>query len=114
MKATHKNTEQDTISDLKPLFTRSIPIHDLNSDAVELIQPIQVEIECYEEEVISKVPELDLWASELTESEAILSIKNEIFELWEELSEEKDNKLGKLPKMWKRILSQKISTHVQV
>jgi len=89
---------------LAPVFVRSIPISDLNRDDVEIVAPIQVEIEHYPDEVISKIPELDLWASETTESEALLAIKESVYELWEELHEEDDASLGELPQMWKRIL----------
>src|SRR4051794_18407009 len=89
----------------RPLIVRSIPIHDLNSEELELVQPIQVEIEIYREETIAKVSELNLWASMNSESEALLQIKKEICELWEDLSNSSDSALGKLPSMWKRILT---------
>jgi hypothetical protein len=96
----------------EPLLTRSVPIHDLNTDAIDLAEPIQIEIEHYADEVISKVPELDLWASEPTESEVLLSIKKAICDLWEELRDEPESKLGPLPRMWKRILGKKIKARV--
>jgi len=96
----------------EPAFVRSVPIHDLNTAALDLAEPIQVEIEHYADEVISKVPELDLWASEPTESEALLSIKKAISDLWEELRDEPESKLGALPRMWKRILGKKVRTRV--
>jgi len=96
----------------EPAFVRSVPIHDLNTDALDLAEPIQVEIEHYAEEVVSKVPELDLWASEPTESEALLSIKKAISDLWQELRDEPESKLGALPRMWKRILGKKIKASV--
>jgi hypothetical protein len=96
----------------EPVFVRSVPIHGLNTDAFDLAGPIQVEIEHYPDEVISKVPELDLWASEPTESEALLSIKKAICDLWEELRDEPDSELGAMPRMWKRILGKKIKARV--
>lgn len=98
----------------EPAFVRSVPIHDLNTEDFSLAEPIQIEIEHYADEVISKIPELDLWASEPTESEALLSIKKAIRNLWEELRDESENQLGALPRMWKRILGKKIRTRVPV
>lgn len=121
-KAAKKKTEtQPAISKnaggslcLEPILSRSIPINDLNSAEFLLIGPIQIEIEIYPEEIIAKVPELDLWASSSTESEALLDIKSAIIELWDELENENDSKLGKLPRMWKRILKRKIISHVSI
>ncbi|MBM3333775.1 hypothetical protein FJY63_03855 [Candidatus Sumerlaeota bacterium] len=96
----------------EPVFVRSVPIHDLNTDAIDLAEPIQIEIEHYAQEVISKVLELDLWASESTESEALLAIKKAIHDLWQELKDEPESELGALPRMWKRILGKKIRTRV--
>jgi hypothetical protein len=95
-----------------PSYTRSVPLNDLGADGTDLAEPIQVEIEFYEDEVVVKVPELDLWASEATESEALLSMKNAIYDLWQELADEGERRLGKLPRTWKRILQKKIRTHV--
>ncbi len=92
-----------------PRYVRSIPIHDLGSEALELVGPLQVEVECYDEEIISKIPELGVWASAPTEGEAIMAIKNRVIDLFEELSGLDDAVLGKLPRMWKRILSKRIT-----
>lgn len=94
----------------RPKFTRSIFIHDLNTEVIELLMPLQAEIEAYAEEVIAKIPELDVWATSDTESEAILLLKKEIRDLWTDLNEADEASLGKLPRMWKRILS----GHIQV
>ncbi len=95
-----------------PIFTRSISIQDLGTDQFELTDSIQVEIESYPDEIISKVPELDLWVSEPTQSLAIAAVKHEILDFWEELNCIEDSELGKLPRMWKRILNKKIRTRV--
>ncbi|MCX7011947.1 MAG: hypothetical protein NTW86_05165 [Candidatus Sumerlaeota bacterium] len=91
-----------------PLHNKSVSISDLNSDSFDMIEPLQVDIEHYPGEVVSKVSELDLWASEATESEALLAIKSAICDLWEDLQEEDEARLGQLPRMWKRILNRKI------
>ncbi|MCX7044924.1 MAG: hypothetical protein NTX50_05470 [Candidatus Sumerlaeota bacterium] len=91
-----------------PIFVRSIPIHDLNRPDLEVISPIQVEIELYTDEVVCRIPELDIWTSEENESEALLAIKEAVYDLWEELQHEDDDSLGRLPRMWKRILNHKI------
>lgn len=96
-----------------PILVRSIPINDLNDAAVEVTGSLQVEVEVYDIETIAKIPELNLWASADSESEAILEIKRSLLELWEELEREPDTKLGRLPKMWKRILAKKLKRRVE-
>lgn len=101
-------TQESPRDEAVPLYVRSIPIHDLGSETLDLVAPLQVEVECYDDEVISKVAELDLWASASTEGQAIMAIKNSIIELFEELSGIDNSELGKLPRMWKRILTKMI------
>lgn len=96
-----------------PILARSIPINDLNDPAVEVSGSLQVELEVYNIETIAKIPELNLWASADSESEAILEIKRSLLELWGELECEPDSKLGRLPRMWKRILSKKLKRRVE-
>ena len=45
----------------------------------------------------------------ITDSEAILNLKNSILDLYDELTETDPDILGKLPKMWLRILGKIIS-----
>lgn len=97
-----------------PWHTRSIPINDLNSDVYQLGGPLQAEIEIYAEEVIARIPELNLWASSSTESEAILKLKKATCELAEELEELEYADLGRQVSMWKRILSKLLSKSVSI
>jgi hypothetical protein len=110
----HKQSSTRGYDAPAPLYTRSVPIHDLNSETLSLKEPIQVEIEVYGEETLAKVVELELWASENTESEALVSIKSAICELWNELREMNDQPMGRLPRMWKRILDRKIQKDATV
>lgn len=109
-KALGLKAEED---DDHPLLHSSIQIQDLNDDDVELLDSLQVEIDVYPQETIAEIPELNLWASASTDSEALLKIKKEIVTLWRELMDEDESKLGKLPRMWKRILNKKICARVK-
>lgn len=85
-------------------------LYDLGHDKYILNNPIEVVIEKYEEETIARFPELELFFSSSTESEAIIGLKQEIIDLFVELASSKEKELGLLPKMWRRILKTLIIT----
>lgn len=82
---------------------------DLGTKKYKLRKPINIVIEVYEDEVIAKLPELEIFGSGNTEAEAILGFKEEIIDLYIELVNSSEKELGRLPKMWRRILKQLIS-----
>jgi len=77
----------------------SASIHELGDEQYQLIVPLQIVVEEYEEETVARIPELNLYASADTDSEAINELKQEIIGLFEELSCSK-RKLGPLPASW--------------
>lgn len=73
-------------------------------ETLELIRPIPVVIEEYVDEVIATFPEIEAVGAGLCESEAIINLKKEIRKIFFELEGVNDNKLGRLPQGWKRVL----------
>jgi len=73
-------------------------------ETLELIRPIPVVIEEYDDEVIAKFPEIEAVGAGSCESEAIINLKKEIRKIFFELEGVSDNKLGRLPLGWKRVL----------
>jgi len=78
-------------------------IHELGDIQYELTMPIQVVIEEDEEETVARIPELNLYASADTDSEAINELKQEVIDLYKEL-ESSDRRLGLLPRSWLQTL----------
>jgi hypothetical protein len=82
----------------------NVCLRDLGSEKYRLKEKIEIIIEEYHEETIAKWPELELFGYGISPSEAIMNLKNEIIDLYEDLSSTKKEELGKLPKMWLSIL----------
>jgi predicted RNase H-like HicB family nuclease len=80
-------------------------IRDLSSSEISLKRPMNIILEKYDGEYIAKVPELEVFGSASTESEAIMNLKQEIVDLYEDLEQAKDKDLGLLPLTWKRVLT---------
>jgi hypothetical protein len=76
-----KNNE--SLEHPKKIF--STTIYDLNSPKYELAIPIQVTIEEYEDETIARIPELNIFTSSETDTEAIFLLKDEILALYKDL-----------------------------
>jgi len=74
-------------------------------ETLEVIRPIPVVIEEYDDEVIATFPEIEAFGVGLCEAEAIIDLKSEIRKIFFELEELGDKELGKLPLSWKRVLS---------
>lgn len=77
---------------------------DLAGEGLELLQPVPVVIEEYEEEVVASWPEVETYGSGDTISEAITELKGEIASLYRDLVSSTDEQLGRLPRGWKRVL----------
>jgi len=73
-------------------------------ETLEVIRPIPVVIEEYDDEVIATFPEIETFGAGLCEAEAIINLKKEIRKIFFELEGFSDNELGKLPLSWKRVL----------
>lgn len=78
-------------------------IYELGNTQYELTRPIQIVLEEDEEETVARIPELNLYASADTDSEAINELKQEVINLYEEL-ESSHRKLGPLPQSWLQTL----------
>lgn len=81
-----------------------VTIHDLNSDSLILRQPICVNVEEYDDETIARFPEVEVYASADTESEAIVLLKQEIVGLYEDLLGHAGKTLGRDPTRWLKLL----------
>jgi hypothetical protein len=86
----------------KPI-TKQTELFEID-EALEVIRPIPVVIEEYDDEVIATFPEIEAFGAGLCEAEAIINLKNEIRKIFLELEGVSDDKLGKLPLSWKRVL----------
>lgn len=83
-------------------------ITDLGDEGYRLLAGITLVLEEYRDEVVARWPEVELYASGTTESEAVAGIKRQIIELFEELRTMDSRTLGKLPLSWKRILRRNV------
>lgn len=66
---------------------------------------LAVKIKTDRNDIIGEIPELGIYAFGNDRTEVIREIEKDIIELYEELSELDNNKLGTLPKKWKRFLA---------
>jgi hypothetical protein len=82
----------------RPLKIYNATIYDLDNPDYDLAIPVQIVIEEYSDETVARIPELNIFTSSDTDTEAILLLKNEIIDLYKELSE-CDNP-GPLPQSW--------------
>lgn len=78
-------------------------IYELANSQYELTVPLQIVLEENQEETVARIPELNLYASADTDSEAINELKQEIIQLYEDL-QSSDRKLGPLPESWLQTL----------
>lgn len=86
----------------KPI-TKQTELFEIDG-ALELIRPIPVVIEEYEDEVVATFPEIEAFGVGLCEADAIVNLKGEITKIFFELEGISDDKLGRLPLSWKRAL----------
>jgi hypothetical protein len=78
-------------------------IYDLGDNKYELSTPLQIVLEEGDEETVARIPELNLYASADTDSEAIQELKQEIIQLYDDLLGS-ERKLGPLPASWLQTL----------
>jgi hypothetical protein len=87
-------------------FVKNTTIYDIDSEKYSLKIPLGILLEIYKDEVVAKFPEIEVWGSGAIEGEAINDLKLQLVTVYEELLQfEKENRLGKLPKMWLRALT---------
>lgn len=84
-------------------------LHDLGTDEMTIVQPVQIVIERYDDEVTASWPEIEAFGSGSSASEAILALKKDITALYEDLTATPDERLGILPLSWKRTLRRVIA-----
>ena len=96
----------EDVADPRPIKANA-HIYDLGDDAYHFNGPIMITIEEYldDEVVIARFPELGLFGEGVTESEAILNLKYEILDLYDELIESDPKELGEMPLSWLRVLN---------
>ena len=82
-------------------------IYELGNSHYQLTIPIQIVIEENQDETVARIPELNLYASADTDSEAINDLKCEVINLYEDLISS-DIILGPLPKSWLETLKKLI------
>ena len=100
----HLQGRLDELNELKEKpITKQTELFEID-EALEVIRPIPVVIEEYDDEVIATFPEIEAFGAGLCEAEAIINLKNEIRKIFFELEGVSDDKLGKLPLSWKRVL----------
>ena len=87
----------------------------VNDTDVILKRPLFFLIEEYEgdDEVVARIPELQAAGFGSTEIQAINELKTLLGELYQDLIETPDEKLGKLPSQWKRILQEVTGTNAR-
>ena len=83
-------------------------MYELGDGPYELNIPIQIVLEEDETETVARIPELNIYASADTDTEAINALKHELIRLYEDL-ENSDRKLGPLPRSWLTILRRLIA-----
>lgn len=99
-----KVDEHLTLIKDRPLI-RDATLRDLNSRKYFLKENLEILIEEYPDEIITQWPEVEIFGHGATQPEAMLDLKNEIIDLYEDLLKTKKRELGRLPKMWLRILN---------
>jgi predicted RNase H-like HicB family nuclease len=84
----------------------NLQIFDLGEAEYRLAEPILILIEEYTEDdtIIASFPEIEVFGEGATISEAIVSLKQAILDLFEELNESSPELLGDLPKTWHKVL----------
>lgn len=92
------------------LVVYRIPLQELDDSRFKLKGKIFITVERYPGEIICSWPLVNLYSSGTTFEEAVKKLQEEIVSLFEELQVEADEKLGRLPKEWKRILARFIES----
>lgn len=85
-------------------------IYQLRANDYNLKRPLFVKIEISEDEVFAVMPDLELYGEGQTEMEALDDLEIELIDLYKYLRPIPNNKLGKSPREWKRIITSLIQT----
>jgi hypothetical protein len=104
MSTMQKNPPKAERGDERPRHKWAATIADLGAPGILLRAPLTITLEDYDEEIVASYPEVEAFGSGPTEADAINALKDEVASLYAELAGEPDDKLGKLPKRWKRAL----------
>lgn len=79
-------------------------MYSLTSNEYELTNTIDIILKIFPNEVLALIPDLEIYGEGATEPEAINDLKMELIDLYEDLVDITDEKLGKFPKTWKKIV----------
>jgi len=86
---------------------RIIPLNSLKHTEYRLKQPVYIMLEFEKDMVIASFDDIETFSYAETESEAINQLCEEIVQLYEDLTEDKEN-LGVLPLAWLEYLEEVI------
>jgi hypothetical protein len=88
-------------------------ITDLGDERYTLLSDVTIALEEYKDEVVARWPDVGVYASGTTESEAVAGIKRQVVELFKELRTMKPGSLGRMPLSWKRTLRRAIKVNAK-
>lgn len=91
----------------RPVLTQAT-LYDLDDGVHQLIMPVNIVLEIYQDETLARFPEVEAYGSGTTEGEAITQLKREIVCLFEELESVEFDELGRVPQGWRRTLERLI------
>ena len=78
-------------------------------DGYEVVKPFDVRCELLEDGIVLATHDpTESWADGYTEAEAMVSMKSQLIDLYEDLNAAGDDTLGKLPLRWKQYLNEHI------
>jgi hypothetical protein len=80
-------------------------LYSLPSDKYEIIQPVNILLKIFSDEVIAIIPELEIYGEGKTEIDALNDLKLELIDLLEDLEDTPEDHLGKYPLSWKKALN---------
>ena len=83
-------------------------IYSLPSEKYAIIQPINILVKIFSDEVLTIIPELEIYGEGKTEMDSIYDLKLELIDLLEDLENTPKDQLGKNPMSWKKALNQMV------
>lgn len=83
---------------------KSFTVTSLPDRKLSLIKPINIDITYEGDEVKAELPEVELYAFTNNEIQAVNEITQDLIDLFNDLNEIPDDKLGQHPKRWKMYL----------
>ncbi len=82
-----------------------ININDLQLNNYRLQKPVEAILKFYPKEVLAVIPDLEIFGEGNNEVEAVNDLKLELLDLFDDLKDIPEKKLGKYPKSWKKIIT---------